>query len=254
MRTRMMTWQEMTRRWWRQRLVPLVGLALLSGCAVAPGPADEAKPQVAGDSCVGERKLHQADFTAASADPASLAGAAGSCGSCQQVEAVGRDSCFSLRPGKSIPCTKTVKLKNGRKKTVRTTRTSRCQPQSLIYARCRSGIDNCRLGDTSPVQWFSCARKQGVTSPQPKAGSVIVLGANRQRGMPTGHPAFVEEACPNGDGTWTLRLSHTNFDRRCNLDQDARVVYCPKTMRARFLTGPWSAWAKNLEVLGFIVR
>ena len=248
---RMTTWREMARRWRRWIPVAAVGVALLSGCAVTPPPADEAKPELAGDSCVGERKFQQSDFAAASADPAVVPGDAGSC---QQVEDAGRESCFSLRPGKSIPCSKTVKLKNGKKKTVRTTRISRCQPQSLIYARCRSGIDNCRLGDTSPIQWFSCARKQGVTSPQPKAGSVIVLGANRQRGMPTGHPAFVEEACPNGDGTWTLRLSHTNFDRRCNLDQDARVVYCPKTMRARFLTGPWSTWAKNLEVLGFIVR
>lgn len=164
----------------------------------------------------------------------------------------GRDRCYSLRPGKKIPCTKIVKGKNGKKKKVLATTTSRCQPQSLIYARCRTGIDTCRLGDTSPVQWFACARKNNATISTPQAGSVIILAANKRHCMPTGHPAYVEEVCPNGDGTWTLRLSHTNYDRKCHLDQDAQVVFSPKTMRVRFVTGPWSTWAKDLKVLGFI--
>lgn len=175
------------------------------------------------------------------------------CGECPGIDNDGqRDSCYKLRPGRKVAYTKIVKGKNGKKKKVAGTRTSRCQPQSLIYARCRTGIDTCRLGDTSPVQWFACARKNGSTSSVPKAGSILILAGNSGRRMPTGHPAYVEEACVNKDGTWTLRLSHTNYDRRCHLDLDAQVVYCPKNRTARFVTGPWSSWANQLKVLGFI--
>ncbi len=129
-----------------------------------------------------------------------------------------------------------------------------CQPQSLIYARCRTGIKTCQLGDTSPVQWFACARKNGATTAIPTAGSVIVLDANSGRNMPTGHPAYVEEVAKNQDGTWTLRISHTNYDRKCHLDQDATVLFDPKRMTASFESGPWGPWAKNLKVMGFILR
>lgn len=176
------------------------------------------------------------------------------CGECQSTDQEGqRGGCFNLRPGRAVPSTKIVKGKNGKKRTVAGTRTSRCQPQSLIYARCRTGIDTCRLGDTSPVQWFACARKNGATTSRPQAGSVIILAANKGHCMPTGHPAYVEEVCANKDGTWTLRLSHTNYDRRCHLDRDAKVIFCLKKMQARFITGPWSAWGNDLKVLGFIV-
>lgn len=129
-----------------------------------------------------------------------------------------------------------------------------CQPQSLIYARCRTGIKTCQLGDTSPVQWFACARKNGATTAIPTAGSVIVLDANSGRNMPTGHPAYVEEVAKNQDGTWTLRISHTNYDRKCHLDQDATVLFDPKRMTASFESGPWGPWAKNLKVMGFILQ
>jgi hypothetical protein len=130
----------------------------------------------------------------------------------------------------------------------------RCQPQSLIYARCRTGMMTCRLGDTSPVQWFFCAKKNGNTTSLPTAGSVMVLDANSRRGMPTGHPAYVEQAAANGNGTWLLRLSHTNYDRKCHLDQDTTVVYDPAHLTASFQSGPWKSWARNLKVLGFILR
>ena len=134
------------------------------------------------------------------------------------------------------------------------TTTGRCQPQSLIYARCRTGIKTCRLGDTSPVQWFACAQKNGATTSTPIAGSVMVLAVNSRRGMPTGHPMYVEEVKANKDGTWTLRITHTNYDRKCHLDLDARVLYDPKQMTAAFQSGPWSTWAKDLKTLGFILR
>ncbi len=186
-----------------------------------------------------------------------------------------RDACFRLQPGATttkvvkqpVPAktgkTTTSNTKKGQKtaakapvttatKVVRTT--GRCQPQSLIYARCRTGIMTCRLGDTSPVQWFACARKNNSTSSTPVVGSVIVLDVNTRRGMPTGHPAYVEAVKKNQDGTWTLRISHTNFDRKCHLDQDATVLFNPKRMTASFVTGPWGPWAKDLKALGFILR
>ena len=129
-----------------------------------------------------------------------------------------------------------------------------CQPQSLIYARCRTGVKTCQMGDTSPVQWFVCARKNGATTTVPTAGSVLVLDANSGRNMPTGHPAYVEAATKNPDGTWTLRISHTNYDRKCHLDQDATVLFDPRRMTASFESGPWAPWAKNLKAMGFILR
>ena len=155
----------------------------------------------------------------------------------------GRAQCYSLHPG-------TV---THHKKGHRTT-TGRCQPQSLIYARCRTGLMSCRLGDTSPVQWFSCAKRSGNTTSHPTAGSVMVMDINHRRGMSTGHPVYVEHVKARGDGTWLLRISHTNYDRKCHLDLDATVLFKPATMTASFQSGPWSTWASDLKVLGFILR
>ncbi len=185
-----------------------------------------------------------------------------------------RAGCYRLQPARSVVITtgkhqaKTRKsaqiaVKKSQKKSAtaprkppqKTVRTvGLCQPQSLIYARCRTGINTCRLGNTSPVQWFACARNNGATTARPVAGSVIVLAANTRRGMPTGHPAYVEEVRHNSDGTWTLRISHTNYDRKCHLDLDAKVLFFPSTMTASFVSGHWSAWAKHLKVQGFIIR
>jgi hypothetical protein len=153
-----------------------------------------------------------------------------------------RADCFKLQPGKI------TKTKSG--KTV----TGRCQPQCVPYARCRSGIMTCRLGDTGPVEWYECARKNKATTLTPKAGSIMVIDVNTRRKMPTGHLGYVEEACSNPDGTWTLRFSHTNYDRKCHLDLDAEVLFNPKTMTATFLSGAWKAWAKDLKIRGFILR
>lgn len=129
-----------------------------------------------------------------------------------------------------------------------------CQPQSLVYARCRSKIASCRLGDTSPVQWYSCANRYGNTSRQPIAGSIMVLDGNARRKMPTGHPVYVEAVRKNGNGTWQLRISHTNYDRQCRLDLDSTVSFDPAGMTVSFHSGPWASWANELKVLGFILR
>jgi hypothetical protein len=239
----------------RWPLVILLWLWILTGCAGSPPLQEQdGDPQVVGECRMTEPGLPPVDQAGIGAAARAQVKGDATAGECQVARGTDGDRCFDLQPGRRIPCTKTVRLKKGKKKTVKTTRTTRCQPQSLIYARCRSGIDICRLGNTSPVQWYSCAMQQGAVSERPQAGSVIILAGNSRRNMPTGHPAYVEEVCPNIDGTWSLRLSHTNYDRRCNLDRDARVIFCPKTMTARFVTGPWSPWAKDLEVLGFILR
>lgn len=127
-----------------------------------------------------------------------------------------------------------------------------CQPQSIPYARCRSHISNCNLGNTSPVQLFNCEQQHGYTSSTPKPGMLMSIGVNHRHHMPTGHTLVVEEVCPNPDGTYKLRVSHTNYDRRCHLEENAWVHYDPRTMLADFDTGHWSAWGKGLPVQGFI--
>lgn len=156
-----------------------------------------------------------------------------------------RALCYDLQP---------AAVSTGKKKKKGTEKVSCCQPQSLIYARCRTGMMSCRLGDTSPVQWFSCAKKMGNAVTVPAGGTVMVLDVNPRRKMYTGHPVYVENAMKNGNGTWLLRVSHTNYDRQCHLDEDARVIYDPQKMTASFQTGPWGSWAHDLRVLGFIVR
>lgn len=156
-----------------------------------------------------------------------------------------RALCFNLQP--SVPI-------QGKKKKKESGAVACCQPQSLIYARCRSGIATCKLGDTSPVQWFACAKKMGNTLSLPSGGSIMLLDINVRRKMYTGHPVYVENAKKNNDGTWLLRVSHTNYDRQCHLDQDASVIFDPAKMAVSFQSGPWSCWARDLKVLGFIDR
>lgn len=156
-----------------------------------------------------------------------------------------RALCYRLQP--SVPI-------QGKKKKKGSGAVACCQPQSLIYARCRSGIATCKLGDTSPVQWFACAKKMGNTSSVPTGGSVMLLDGNGGWKMRTGHPVYVENAKKNSNGTWLLRVSHTNYDRQCHLDQDASVIFDPAKMTVSFQSGPWSCWAGDLKILGFVLR
>lgn len=190
---------------------------------------------------------------------------------CVSVSSLDREQCYHRSPAtrRTVEQTVTVgpssasKHSKHSKKSAKSSKASKkkskhivlgmCQPQCIPYTRCRSGVDTCRLGNTSPVQWYMCEHKSGRTQALPEPGSVLVLAANARRGMPTGHTLYVEEVCTDGDGTYTLRLSHTNFDRACSADIDAKVRYDPRTMRTEFLTGPWAPWAKSLTALGFIV-
>nr|WP_321464716.1 hypothetical protein [uncultured Desulfobulbus sp.] len=246
-----------------------LGLLLLQSCGQHPH-----SPSTAAPACE-DASTEAQPFSQESSEAATEAGPFIDPATVRSSE-LNRAGCYNLRPAptvvtrQTIPdkgkgkgkktkiATKKSSAKYTQKKARRTTKVVRtvglCQPQSLIYARCRTGIDTCRLGNTSPVQWFACAEKNGATSKMPVAGSVIVIDAHPKRRIHTGHPAYVEEARCNGDGTWSLRISHTNYDRKCHLDLDATVIFYPRTMTATFVSGHWSGWAKGLKVLGFILR
>jgi hypothetical protein len=129
----------------------------------------------------------------------------------------------------------------------------RCEPQSLPYARCRSGIMSCRNGwGNSPISWFACEKNNNNTD-EPLPGSVLILGIDRGHGMPTGHVAYVEEVIPAGPSSYRLILSHTNYDRRCSLETRIETIYHRDTMTLDVLTGAWKSWGRQLKVAGFIL-
>jgi hypothetical protein len=128
----------------------------------------------------------------------------------------------------------------------------RCEPQCLPYTRCRSGISSCRIGhENGPVTWFNCEQARGNTSLQPADGRVLVLGRNAHN-MSTGHTLYVEKALPRSDGRYDLVLSHTNYDRRCNLETNMRAEYDPIAKTIDVRSGKWEQWGRELKVAGFI--
>jgi len=222
-------------------LLALLGVVLaLGGCAIPPPPVPPAlAPTEVSPQCVEPPEAEDVD-----AEISLSVGEAGEVGQ-ERKGADNRSLCFVWQP---VPA---PSVKKGKKPGAAR---GCCQPQSLIYARCRSNIHSCRLGDTSPVQWYSCAKKMGNTSNQPVSGAIMVLDANPRRKMFTGHPPYVEEARKNGETSWQLRISHTNYDRQCRLDLDSSVRFDPQRMTVSFHSGPWSSWAHDLKVLGFILR
>ena len=130
----------------------------------------------------------------------------------------------------------------------------RCEPQCLPYTRCRSGIESCRTGHgNGPVTWFRCEQDRGNTALQPAEGNVLVLGRNAHN-MPTGHTLYVEKAKPRSDGRYELTLSHTNYDRRCNLETNMVADYDPATKTIDVHSGHWAPWGHDLKVAGFILN
>lgn len=128
----------------------------------------------------------------------------------------------------------------------------RCEPQCLPYTRCRSGISSCRTGhENGPVTWFTCEQARGNTSLQPADGRVLVLGRNAHN-MSTGHTLYVEKAQPREDGRYELVLSHTNYDRRCNLETNMLAEYDPIAKTIDVRSGQWEQWGRDLKVAGFI--
>lgn len=147
--------------------------------------------------------------------------------------------CFQLRPG-SV----------GSKKE----KAGRCEPQSLPFARCRSGINTCRIGyENGPLTWFVCEKQRGNTSLVPQSGSVLILAANSRRGMPTGHVAYVEEAEAINATAYRLVFTHTNYDRRCSLESKIEATYDSAARTIDIHSGAWQAWGKGLAVAGFIL-
>lgn len=129
----------------------------------------------------------------------------------------------------------------------------RCEPQSLIYARQRSGNMSSRTGrENGPLTWFNSEKKLGRTSDEPLAGSVLILSANRRHGMPTGHVAYVESVSPEDSSTYRLIFSHTNYDRRCSLETNIEAVFNRDSMTLDIFSGAWRVWGRGLKVAGFI--
>lgn len=148
--------------------------------------------------------------------------------------------CFQLRPGGISR--KGVKV-------------GRCEPQSLPFARCRSGIDSCRIGyENGPLTWFACEKQRGNTSLTPRSGSILILGANTRRKMPTGHVAYVEEVVDQSGTIYRLTFTHTNYDRRCSLESNIRATYDSAARILDIHDGAWGAWGKGLPVAGFILE
>lgn len=129
----------------------------------------------------------------------------------------------------------------------------RCEPQSLTYARKRSGIMRSRTGpENGPLTWFASERMLGKTSSVPLPGSVLILGSDRGHGMGTGHVAYVEEAYANGPSSYRVIFSHTNYDRRCSLETNIEASYDSSKMTLDIFSGAWQPWGKGLKVAGFI--
>lgn len=132
---------------------------------------------------------------------------------------------------------------------------ARCEPQSLTYARERTGIATCRLGyENGPLTWFACEKTRGNTSHLPRSGSILILAANARRGMPTGHVAFVEEAVALDDSRYRLIFSHTNYDRKCSKETGIEATYDSVARTIDIHGGAWQAWGKWLTVAGFILE
>lgn len=134
-------------------------------------------------------------------------------------------------------------------------KTRRCEPQSLPFARCRSGILNscCQGRENGPLTWFACEKREGDTSQVPQANSILILGANKHN-MPTGHVAYVEKVVQAEPPTYRIIFSHTNYDRQCSLETDIEATYNSDTKTLDIFTGAWKDWGKKLPVAGFILR
>jgi hypothetical protein len=90
------------------------------------------------------------------------------------------------------------------------------------------------------------------TSDELLPGSMLILAGNRGHGMPTGHVAYVEDVIPAGPSSYRLILSHTNYDRKCSLENRVETLYHRDTLTLDVLSGAWKSWGRRLKVAGFI--
>lgn len=150
--------------------------------------------------------------------------------------------CYQLRPGGTAK-------RHGKRSG------GRCEPQSLPYARCRSGIRSCNNGyENGPLTWFACEKKAGNTGSEARAGTVLILAANNRRKMNTGHVMYVEGVTPLSPARCKLSLSHTNYDRKCSKETKIEATYDRQKMTIDIHSGAWKAWGQELKVAGFILR
>lgn len=154
----------------------------------------------------------------------------------------------------SATVAKTAVTKKTKKTKIAKKRSGRCEPQSLPFARCRSGISSCCLGgENGPLTWFACEKKQGNTDLIPREGSVLILGVNCHK-MPTGHVAYVEKVVKAAPPEYRIIFSHTNYDRECSLETNIEAAYNSSTKTLDIYNGAWKGWGKKLPVAGFILR
>ncbi len=218
----------------------------IPGCAVRGLPGDKGtiaedeSPALSGEGLPGDTALSAPSFPSPD-DESAIEGQPSSSSPAPQKDAKMQPSsgdCYELQP---------TGAHKGKKSS------GRCEPQSLPYARCRSGVMSCRLGsETGPLQWFACERRKGNTSDIPMANCILILSANARRKMPTGHVAYVEDAISEDRNTFRLILSHTNHDRKCSLETLIEARYDRSRMTLDVLTGVWKQWGQGLKVAGFI--
>jgi hypothetical protein len=121
-----------------------------------------------------------------------------------------------------------------------------CNPQCVPYAREKSGINTCKNGQTSPIEWYNCEKNKGD---KPKDGCVMIL--EKQGGMPIGHAVYVKDSKKEDGGKYKLKISHSNFDCKCS-QENATATYHKDTHKVKFKDGHWDN--KEFNVLGFIYK
>jgi len=156
---------------------------------------------------------------------------------------------MAAKKGKSKPVVASL----GKNKRTKRSAGGRCEPQSLTYARQRSGIMRSRNGrENGPLTWFSSEKQLGMTTDQPQPGSVLILGSDKGHGMSTGHVAYVEEAYAESPSRYKIVFSHTNYDRRCSMETNIEALYDSSAKTLDIYSGAWQPWGRGLRVAGFI--
>jgi len=128
--------------------------------------------------------------------------------------------------------------------------TSYCQPQCTSYARAKSGICCCQ-GTGSAVGWYNCEDKKGHTSSTPKSGRVCILSATRNNSY--GHAMYVDKSSGEGNGKYSLVMSHANYDWKCSsIETNVKATYYKSVKKLKIKSGVWAG--KEFNVTGFITQ
>lgn len=129
-----------------------------------------------------------------------------------------------------------------------------CHPQCGEYAREKSGIRSCsgtdcdRNGTAATVlDWYCCEKNAGRTTDTPKTGRVIILPLSN-----TGHAIYIDKSESEGDGKYSLKISHSNFDYKCSVETKKKATYYKSSKKLKIKEGKWAG--KEFKVTGFIKK